>query len=83
MPETDNKFFKVKEIVNRNGDKSFVVFGAASRFAVILGIWDEYKKQNTSLDDAICQIKAIYRLGTVSEKDVFATNVNKISAEHE
>lgn len=74
------KYFKVKEMVNREGKTIYKVLGAESKFDVFLGIWTSYSYENETLDEAVEHIQLLYKLGLKSEKTVYKTDINTLSA---
>jgi hypothetical protein len=73
-----NKYFKVKEIVNREGKVVYKVLGADNKWDVIFGVWDTYSFENKTLEDAIEHIELLFRLGIKSEKIVYKTDISRL-----
>ena len=65
------KYFRVKKIVTRNGETIYKVQSADNIFEFIFNIWDEYKKDNDTLDEAVKQIETINKYKIEDEKVVY------------
>ncbi len=68
------KYFRIVRQTSRNGDIIYMVQSTDTKIEVFFGIWDDYTKENWRLDDAINQIKTIYKFGLKAKKIVYKTN---------
>jgi hypothetical protein len=69
------KFFKVKKITTREGKIVYVVFAASNILEVIFGMYDVFKKENTTLDEAVRQIEFLNQFKIESEETVYKKNL--------
>jgi hypothetical protein len=65
-----NTYYRVKQKTDRQGAARFIVQSANSLLDVIFGSWDDYQKENFTLEEAISQIEAIDKYRLKKEKIV-------------
>jgi hypothetical protein len=65
-----DKYLRVIQKTDMQGLTVFKVQSARNLFDVILGIWDDYQKENETLEQAINQIQIIYKHSLTKQKVV-------------
>ena len=73
-----NKFYRVVEKTDRNGDTIFEVQAAECKIDVLFNTWSIYEKKNKSLNEAIKHIKNLHGWSMKSKKVVYKTDINKL-----
>ena len=73
------KFFKIIEMVDREGETSYKVLGAESKIDVFLNNWTYYSYKNKTIEEAIDHVYALFRSGVKSEKTVYQTDIKSLS----
>ena len=69
------KYFRVKKKTSRNGQVIYQTESANTFIEMIFGMWDEYTKENETLEEAISQIETINNYKIEDEKTVFKKTV--------
>lgn len=69
------KYFRVKKKTSRNGRTIYKVESANTFIEMILGLWDEYSKENQTLADGISQIETISDYKIENEKIVYRKTI--------
>ncbi len=67
----ENKYFKIKEIIQKNGVKIYKVYGYSTRLELFFGMGTQYHRDNITFMDALDQIDTLYSLLVVSKKTVY------------
>jgi hypothetical protein len=71
----NNKIYRVKEKIDRQGKCVYQVQACANLFESIFGIWSDYSKENETIESAIEQIQFIDKYKLKTEKVVYKETV--------
>jgi hypothetical protein len=66
-----NKIYRVREKVDRQGRTKYIVQAAESFMGAFFGLWNEYKKENDTEEEAVDQIAFIDKFRLKKERTVY------------